>query len=496
MSRACGTFAAVAVAALLAHGCGDPVLWQRYRIERMLWNARRDVDRLDPSSVSSDDGHRAERELESIAAAFPARRWVGEHAPRSRYTADVAENAGQARLTLARLVEASGRERDAERLYAETIADFAGVPDVVREAGVARALRLEWLGEEAVAIDQWLDLWKPSPDLAPPATPESPVQAARLMDIVGRGAEASALRRDADPTLERAAVAAAGSVRAPRLWRALADLRTGAGHGPSARDALRRALAEPHLGRLRPDVLIALVESARGDARPESVRTYADAVERGPDWAQGEWAMREVARAWEAAGIADSALAVYKRLADWARPGGDVEAEAHFGQGRMLERLGRWELARSEYRALAAADPSNAFALASLVRIVRYHREHGEPELADTEGRHALETMNQLIATQRDENVLARTRRARGELLEWLDRPRDAFQGYTELWERSPGLLAAADGAARAATLADSAFADTSRAGVLLRDLAERGPTIEIRRWARREIARRTGSRG
>ena len=229
----------------------------RYRIERMLWNARRDVDRLDPSSVSSDDGHRAERG--SRASPPRSLRAAGRRSTRPAVATPRTSprTPGQARLTLAqtrRGVRSRARRRAP---HAETIADFAWrAPTSCARRGVALGAPSGVAGGEEACGDRSVDSTCGNRLLTLRRRRRPSLRSRRpgswtSWDAVPSGERA--LRRDADPTLERAAVAAAARSPGPEAVESARRSAYGVGHGPSARDALRQALAEPHLGRLRPD---------------------------------------------------------------------------------------------------------------------------------------------------------------------------------------------------------------------------------------------------
>jgi tetratricopeptide (TPR) repeat protein len=201
------------------------------------------------------------------------------------------------------------------------------------------------------------------------------------------------------------------------------------------------------------------------------------------------------AQAWEAVGRPDAALDAYQRFLDHFPQSADSAALARFRRGDLLERIGRWEQARSELRTLAATHPSHPLGFAALIRIVEHHERVGEGELAAYEGRRALETVDQVIAAHRDAAVQVRARTARAELLLLIGEPHAAFDALADTWRNHAGAPGAAEAGLRAAEVAESRLGDEELAAGLCREIAERAADPELRRRAAAAGARLTRMR-
>ena len=238
----------------------------------------------------------------------------------------------------------------------------------------------------------------------------------------------------------------------------------------------------------RAEIVLQLGECALEAGRPDSARAYAFWVERGFTDGRGEGILLE-ARAWELRGPPDSALDAYERFLD-AYGDSPSQAAVRFRRGMILERIDRWEQARSEFRALAAEQPSHPLAFAALLRIVNHHAVRGERDLARFEGRHGIETLERLIATHGDPGVVFAARRTRAEVLLLIEDYAAASQAFAELWSRYPETPAGMAAGVRAAQVAEQRLGDRRRALDLYRDLATHATDLAVQREARAAAAR------
>jgi hypothetical protein len=165
-------------------------------------------------------------------------------------------------------------------------------------------------------------------------------------------------------------------------------------------------------------------------------------------------------------------------------------------RGQAQERLGHWELGRSEYRALASVLPTHPYAFEVQLRIVRHHVAAGEPEMARAEGLRSVRLMDHIIDTQHDDRVQhdARTTRA-GILLEIGDIP-GAVETLEGLWRRERATGGGAWVGLRAAALAESALADRPRARQIYEQVARESVDPEARERAEAARARLAGAGG
>jgi tetratricopeptide (TPR) repeat protein len=196
----------------------------------------------------------------------------------------------------------------------------------------------------------------------------------------------------------------------------------------------------------------------------------------------------ELAHAWDAAGVADSSLAVYKRLIEALPPTGDLAARARFDRARLLDAMGHWDAARAELRALAMMQPTHPCGEAALVEIVRHHVREGESVFAAVETKHAMDTFDQLLAIQGDPGLRLETMMNRADVYALTGHPAEAQREYASAWRQQMSLPAASIAGWRAARLADSALADPVSARNLYRELAGHAGDLDVRWRARQRL--------
>lgn len=181
---------------------------------------------------------------------------------------------------------------------------------------------------------------------------------------------------------------------------------------------------------------------------------------------------------------------MYKRSIEQLPTIGDLTARARFARARLLDRTGRWDEARAEFRALATMQPTHPCGEAALIEIVRHHVREGETVFATVETKHAMDTFAQLLATQGDPGVRLETQMARAEVLVLSDRIPEAERAYLEAWREHSSDAIAARAGWSAARLADSARRDTAGARALYQELAAGAEDLDVRARARRHLAR------
>jgi len=485
-----------AVAALSLAGCHPSRdLWQRWRAEKMLWQARQD-------DAEARDGHGSDvilaagREtamLEAVIAAFPPAEWTSEAAWRRPIARDVARLSATAALLRAEVDERDGRDLAAELRYQRIASDFGRMDSVTVLASAGRARCLERIDRLEDSQAAWLQLAARDPATGPGGAARRTVleaadEAARMLELLGQKPSADSLRRVAAGRIEAAAAALGRDSAATELRVAASALLAGAGDEAAARAELVRALDTAGSPLAQSVVLLALVDRCRVAALPETARIYAARL-RGAPRPNDAWeADLMVAHAWEAAGVADSALAVYKRLVESLPEGSELSARARLARALELERLGRWEIARAELRTLSTLYPSHECGLTALVRVVRHSVEEGDNELAAVEARHAQAEIDELLASQGDADVRLRVHRARAELLSLQGHAAEASRELWSVWTLDPRRAGAVEAGWLAARLADSALADTARAHMLYSDLARQTIDLDVRREARQRL--------
>lgn len=487
---------AVAAGFVAVTGCGDPALWARYRAEQSYWRARRLAERLqlNPALATNADYERAIAAFRGITRAFPPAEWArGGEGPMAL---EVGAVSGRAAIAGARLEEMRGRHEVALAAYARAISDYRTLGPVGVEAAAARAELLSGLGRDPDALAAWAVVAgdyppvDPARQVASQAVLEAPLRIAVLLDAAGRDAARDSVLGAAERRLVLVLASARGTPAAPDLWLALAATRRARGDGDGALAALRGVLGEPADRVNASRRVMALARTALESGRPDTARVYAAWAQIGAGPEDRADAMLIVARAWEVSRRPDSALAAYGRLLEACPEAQDPAAEARFRRGAILEAGGSWEAARSEYRALAAARPTHALAFESVLRIVRYHLHLGEIEIASLEAKRAVENMDYLIATQRDDRVQPLARRTRADLLVALGDSRAACDALADLWRRYAATTAGAEAGLRAAGMAESTLVDRGRARGLYRDIAGRATDPGCRKRAQVAAAR------
>ncbi len=484
---------ALAALALLA-GCGTDDRWERWQAERAAWSAARRVERirLEPSLASAGQWRGAERAYRGLAARWPAAVWTAR-AERSTAAREVALTVGRAAVAAGAIAELRGRPEDALAVYDEAARAWSGFDPVAFEACVARAHVLAGLGRERAAAGAWARVAEFDPFLSGDAVRaealDAPLLAARAYADLGEERAADSILAFASRRYARALSRSRDPRTAAELWTRLGEIRASLGDAPGALAALRRVLSLPGSADRAPRTVLLLAQRALDLGLPDSARAYATWARDGFGGAVRADGLRLRALAWEAHPDADSALAAWGVVLDDYRGDPELAAQARSRRAGMLERLGRWEQARSEYRALAASDPTHPLALAALVRIVEHHVGRGETALASLEGARALETLDRLIATQHDADVSFAARLTRSAILERLG-DAGAERALTEVWRADPGRPEAADAGLAAARRALARAGGRAAAESLYRDIAARGGSAAARRAAMAEWER------
>ena len=485
--------------ALGLSGCaGDQDLWERYRAERQLWQARRLLgiasSGVGSAAATQAAAARAAAALEGVVRAFPPARWATVEALRSPRAQDVARLSGTAALLRVALDEHAGRDAATEQGYADCAAAFAAVDSVAVAARAGRARALERLGRDSEAASVWLELAQRAafPDSAGEAPWAlrlmAPAEAVRTLEHAGRRMAADSVRAAASTQMGALARTMTGTPIAEVLWIAIARLWHEAGDFNKARDAVRAALAEPAGRSRRAARVLQLAVLSREAREPDSTLGYSAWAVREFGGAVALEATLELARVWEATGVADSALAVYKQLIEVLPPMGDLAARTRLDRARLLDRMRRWEAARAELRALAMMRPTHPCGEAALVEIVRHHVREGESMFATIETQHAIESFNRMLAMQGNPQVRLETMMARAEVLALMGQPDAALRDYTAAWREQMLLPAAAAAGWRAARLADSSLHNPILARDLYRELAHGAADPETRWRARQHL--------
>ena len=488
----------LALAALALSGCGSPELWARYRAERQFWQARRRIERIQINPRVA-----GRREFEAAIAAF--RRIVDDFPPvwaapgrmGDRRARDVATLSGDALLAVGRLEEGRGNATRAMEVYRQAESSFQALPAVRLRALLATAGLSERTGSIPAATAIYAQITRDFPPVEPESGDlvrpvlDAPLRVAADLKERGLARAADSVLAAADSRFAAEAERRHGQPAAPELWARVGRVRAARGRPEeltAALDAMRRALAEPAPKPMRASLVLAMAGYCREAHRPDSALAYSAWAARDFGRETRGQAMMLEGRIWEGVSV-DSAVAAYARFID-AFAAGDSVLAARFRRAELLEQEGRWEQARSEYRAVANSSATDEFALEASERIVAHHVKRGEKELARIEGRHALESLDRLVVTVQDEEALMRIRQARARVLLSIEEWDDAYAALIELWSRYGHLGLGVSAGFRAAGIAEQELHDRVRAQRLYEDLAARGGSLTNRKEARRQLER------
>lgn len=487
-ARRAGAALALGALALSAAGCGDPDLWARFRAERDMWHAARRIERIriQPQLASPAAYARAEAACRGVLAAFPPERWATADRLEDPLARDVARQSGQAALALGQLADLRGDPEQALARYEQALEDWGGLREIALDAAIARARVYDATGRTEAAAEAWTRVavsFEPRDGAGRPIEDvlAAPRRAAALEREIGREREAREVLQAGIERLEFLAAAEDDPARALAWWEALAADRGAAGEQAAALDAMRQALAAgadgPEAERLR----LAFAHAALAAGLPDTALAALEPLASSWRLETRLAALLERGRAFEAKGRIDSALARWDDVADDHPEAIEAAAEARYLRGTALEAAGRWEEARTEYRALAAAYPTHRLALRALRRIVEYHARRGQTDLARIEALRAIEALDRLILRQRDEDVQFEARHTRALLLDEIGPAGDACDALTAFWRRYPRSYDGQEAGLRAATLADSALHERDRAVDLLKEMDERPIRTAVR---------------
>ncbi|MBI1798883.1 MAG: tetratricopeptide repeat protein, partial [Candidatus Eisenbacteria bacterium] len=310
----------------------------------------------------------------------------------------------------------------------------------------------------------------------------------------GRRAGADSVMALAEHRYESELVTRRGGPAAPALLERISRARAQRGDQQGAMAALRAALNEPAALTLQPRLVLALANRALDQGRPDTALVYANWAQSGFEGRARPEALLLAAQAWEIRGTPDSALVLYQRFLDSYSQAPEASAKARFRRGMILEGLSRWEQARTEYRALAAAQPTHPLAFASLLRIVNHHASRGENDLARAEGRRAVETLDQILATERDEGISLDARVTRARLLAAIGADGEACDTFEDVWKRYESTPEGAAAALEAAVLAERALHDPARAVQIYQGVAARVADPAARQAAHAALIRLGGT--
>ena len=484
---------ALAVAVTLS-GCGDPLLWARWRAERASWQADREVMRIfvNPQVARPEDFHRAEAAYRAVTRAFPAETWVSRSEPRAR---EVAEISGGATLALARLAELQGRSDEAIDAYRRVAGEWPGYPRVRVEALDRLGSALEDAGRTDDAALAWEAVargflpWDSVRSEVRGPVLEAPLRLAATWAARGEVARRDSTLLAAESRLEAAAAATHDRAAEATLLDAIAQGRRARGDWVGALEAWRRTLAIPGPDSTRARRILRVGERQLEAHQPDSAVVYARWAARSEGPARLS-ALELLASSLRASGDPDSALTVYATVMTDFSHNANATAEARFQRALVLEQLDRWEQARSELGSLCASQPAHPRALEAWTRVVDHYRKLGQKELARIETDHAVAALDLLISTQHDAEIRLRVTEARASVQLADHRVLDAAATLRGLWAAAPVTPEGAGLGAVAARAAQTELRDAALARGLWQILSQRSPDPAVRREAEDALGR------
>ena len=489
-------FAVAAALGMIVCGCGNPGLWERWRAERALWQARGEDLRAreSGSEVTPARLERVRRDYVRVSDAYPPGRWVPLAARGDTLARDVARVSAAAATRAAELDAELGRGQDARRALERVAEAYSPVWPSAFEARVALGGLLDAAGDSGAA----LVAWEAAARDAPVVDPDSGRVCGRTFAAAHRvaGAHRAAGRRLAADSVWAAMTAAVetalcshtGDSLAPALWirRAEAGMERGGAEGiATARSSLRQALAERAGAPFAFEAMLGLGEVALAAGQRDSAVAWARRAAdlAGPSGLEASTDLE--VRAWTEAGRIDSAAASLDRLAGTRHLPAGVATVARFREGLLLERLGRWELARTAFHTVIASDALHPAAFASLERLTLHQLEQRETDLVDDEARRGLDQVDRILATVRDPDVRTRALQTRARLTGWMGDEPGALQAWEGLWRERPGTPEGVEAGFEAAALAVH-LNDRVHALNLYGELARQAPRPAARDSARR----------
>lgn len=491
LRSSCGV-ASLCLFALGASGCGDRMLWERWKAERAFWHVRTEAEKLPGTKAEPASVEAVTRLAERVLRDFPAARWASPPAPGGA-ARHVALASGGTALLWAELPSRMGDDSTAADRLARVRNDYAALPAVTIPALLARAAALQRLGRfdevlaERVAVAS-LDPMTDDDRRGPAAeVVESALLATHEYTRRGEPERAEALYAATAARYVESAARAHGR-DSLALCDALALLHVRSGRAADALAVGRASLANAPQGERAARVLL-MAQGALDAGAPDSAIVYARwAAQIGSSRRVIGNALFTAAQAWERLGEADSAIAAYDDVLRRWVDAGALGAPAHYERARLLERRGDWINARAEYLALSASQPTHPLAFRAVQRLVQHPFEVGEAELARVQGQQEIEKLGYLVQTNFDPQVRRQAGLVRAELLLLTGQVAGAESSFVALWRQFPGDSATEDAALRGARLGAHLPGGAARSREVLEQLARRAVDPVVRRAAAQEL--------
>jgi TolA-binding protein len=455
----------------------------RFQAERSLWHLNREWQRLSirPDLVTDSQRLAVARGYENLAARAGKVPAPTDTSRAGRTAAQTRAIAARAALTAGQIYEGMGRLTRADSLYREVEAQFTDLPRMAAEGAMDRGALAERLKRPAEAADHYQKVV----DLLGPA-PASGGSSVRVMDLPLRIA-----RLRAAAAGDTAAAARAPFYARARAWyeaaaehppspavglqarSRLVDLATDLHHWSEAAHQLRvlerqgKAMNPPLTdpGEIR--FALAAVERKRG-APDSSAAVLRSLVRDAPRSRYAPQALLALASLAQAGNRSEEALADLDRvLSDY--PGAEDEvAAALLAKAQILERTDRWSQALEILKALPVEHPLTEGALAAPALIVDHYGRVGDAQ-ARGQALDRAEAAYRAFLERYPQNALSAIAQSRlADVLVEEKRYREAVDELTGMARDRRGTQAGMTALIRAAGLATTQLADTTRAIALL----------------------------
>ncbi len=404
-------FLALALLALAA-GCSQiEGMTTRYRVERMIWEARREETRLRIGKAAPDSatmlGIRAAYQKPRFAFRPPFIEGSGKTVERLRR--DIARQVGAAELTASRSALFAHRP-DLALESARWVASIAEADTGLgREADLATAMALRGLRR----YDEAIATMRAMLDRYPPAEPPSPDQEDQILAVPDGIAELRAEMGDSASARGDQAYAAAyyrrilarhpspfleSQVRA-RLSRTLLEMGDADGALAEVR-ALRRILpATPALQSLEPELLYseARIRGMQKDYK-EALSLYDAMVKAYPASPFAGRALLDAAILAERMNDDAGAVARYRAILARPKPDPGIAPVAAYRMAMVKDQMGNWAEAKQLLETIPMRYPKSRAGIEAPVAIVEHYNRSHLPDAAKAALVKAVDTYRTMIA--------------------------------------------------------------------------------------------------
>lgn len=486
----------------LLAGCGSSPLSNRYQAERALWKAGLEERRvrLTPATAS-EAGARVLLAYRDLLRAYPLERSGGDPAAQR----DLARVRVSAARSASRILFQQGKRGEAIAILS---AERSGVR-ADQPAAMELYRELSQLLAAGESPDSLAALYREMMASFPPARPdgqpdptmiEVPIRLADIYVAAGRPADAAAAQQEAIAWFERAAAAHAGQPVQVAALVKKADILARQRRAVEAKAVLEEARALPQAAAVEEGILYSqglLHEVTMGDPRG-AIPYYRELLARHGDSPRVGQIMLRLGIAHAAAGLADSARAIFERTEEVGSRDLSIASEARALGARLAYETGDTGEAVRRLRALAVDYPRTPAGLrAPLDLAALYARADNREaetatlrEAAQNYARIARELAKDPAQAQVVYTALELLADARFRLEEW----NGVVEALLQRAEAFPNSPASPLALIQAAGLTEQRLGDRAAALQVLRTLESRYPGHPLTREARVKAAELEGA--